>query len=81
MSRIVKGAGTFLQGRPWAAVVVPTVTVGSVARDKVAGWQGALDESELWRYGIRRDALIAGYFFKDRRLTIDWSAQQLIIEE
>jgi hypothetical protein len=81
MSRIVKGAGTFLQGRPWAAVVVPTVTVGSVARDKVAGWQGALDESELWRYGIRRDALIAGDFFKDRRLTIDWSAQQLIIEE
>ena len=30
LSRLVKGAGQFLQGRPWSSVVVPTVAVGPV---------------------------------------------------
>ncbi len=81
VSRMVKGAGTFLQGRPWAAAVVPAVTLGPVARDKLAGWVGALDSSELWRHGVRRDALISHDFFKGRRVTIDWATHNLVFEE
>src|SRR5206468_8271056 len=81
LSRLVKGAGLWLQGRPWAEVVVPSVTVGPVVKDKVPGWSGALDSSELWRHGVRRDAVLSGDFFRGRRLTIDWQARQLIFEE
>jgi len=81
MSRIAKGAGTWLQGRSWTAVVIPTVTVGPVAKDKVTGWRGALDSSELWRHGVRRDALLSGDFFRGRRVTIDWRAHELIFED
>jgi len=81
MSRIAKGAGQWLQGRPWAAVVVPSVTIGSMTQDKVQGWSGALDSSELWRHGVRRDALIAGDAFRDWRITIDWQAHELVIED
>ena len=80
MSKIAKGAGQFLQGRPWAAVVVPTVTVGPIAREKLAGWSGALDSSELWRHGVRRDALLSHDFFRDRRMTIDWDRRELVFE-
>ena len=80
LARIAKGAGQFLQGRPWAAVVVPTVTVGGVARDRLAGWSGALDSSELWRHGVRRDALLSHDFFKDRRVTFDWDRRELVFE-
>jgi Aspartyl protease len=80
-SRLVKGAGQWLQGRPWAAVTVPAVTVGPVVKDKVPGWLGALDSSELWRHGVRRDALLSNEFFRDRRLTIDWKARELAIDE
>src|SRR6185295_3648852 len=62
VSRLVKGAGSWLQGRPWARVTVQSVAVGPVVEDKVPGWLGALDASELWRHGVRRDALIAGDF-------------------
>jgi len=81
MSRLAKGAGQFLQGRPWASVVVPTVTVGPIVRDRLQGWSGALDASELWRQGVRRDALLSHDFFKGRRLTIDWARHELVIEE
>ena len=81
VSRLVKGAGQFLQGRPWAAVVVPTVTVGPVASDRVAGWSGALDSSELWRHGVRRDALLSHDFFRNRRVTFDWQKRELVFEE
>src|SRR5437867_4776106 len=81
LSRIVKGAGQYLQGRPWAAVVVPTVSVGSVARDRVPGWLGALDASELWRHGVRRDALLSHDFFQNRRVTFDWERHELLFQE
>lgn len=81
VSRLMKSAGSWLQGRPWTAVVVPTVAVGTVVRDKVPGWSDALDSAELWRYGVRRDALLSHDFFRGRRVTIDWSARQLIFEQ
>jgi hypothetical protein len=81
LSRLAKGAGSFLQGRPWTAVVVPAVVVGPVAKDQVPGWLGALDSSELWRHGVRRDALLSSEFFRGRRVTIDWRARELVFEE
>ena len=81
VSRLVKGAGAWLQGRPWTAVVVPTVSVGAVVRDRVPGWSDAMDSAELWRYGVRRDALLAGEFFGGLRVTIDWTRHELVIEE
>jgi len=80
MSRLAKNAGSWLQGRSWSSVVVPAVTVGPVVQSKVAGWVGALDASELWRHGVRRDGLLAGDFFRDWRVTIDWRAQKLVVE-
>jgi hypothetical protein len=80
LSKLAKGAGQFLQGRAWASVVVPTVTVGPIARDKVAGWSGALDSGELWRHGVRRDVLLSHDFFRDRRMTIDWERHELVFE-
>ena len=61
-------------------MLVPAITVGPVAQDKVQGWSGALDSAELWRHGVRRDALLAGDFFRDWRVTIDWQAHELAIE-
>ena len=81
VSRIMKGAGSFLGGRPWYEVGVPGVSVGPLARDKVPGWSGALDSGELWRHGVRRDAILAGEFFRDRRVTIDWQRMELRVEE
>jgi hypothetical protein len=81
VSRLVKSAGSWLQGRSWTAVVVPTVAVGPVVRDKVPGWSDALDSSELWRHGVRRDALLSHDFFRGCRVTIDWGAHELIVEE
>lgn len=81
VSRLVKGAGQYLQGRPWASCVVPAVAVGPIVKDRVAGWQGALDSGEIWRHGMRRDALLSSDFFRDRRFTIDWKAQELLFEE
>ncbi len=80
MAKLAKGAGQVLQGRPWASVVVPIVTVGEIARDRLAGWSGALDSGELWRHGVRRDALLSHDFFRDRRLTIDWERRELVFE-
>jgi tetratricopeptide repeat protein/aspartyl protease len=80
LSRVAKGAGAFLQGRPWSGVTVPTVSVGGVVKDKVPGWLGALDESELWRHQVRRDALLASEFFRGHRVTFDWRAREMVIE-
>ncbi len=80
VARMVKGAGEFLHGTPWSPVVVPSVTVGTLAEDKVPGWIGALDASEMWRHGVRRDALLSHDFFKGRRLTIDWAKHELVVE-
>jgi len=80
MSKVLHGAGSVLQGVPWAGVTVPTVTVGPLARTKVAGWAGALDNAELWRHGVRRDAILSQEFFKDQRVTIDWQKRELVVE-
>ena len=81
VARLIKGAGSVLQGRPWAAVKVPAVTVGPLARDRVPGWSGALEDAELWRHGVRRDAILSHDFFKGQRLTIDWEKRELVVEE
>ncbi len=81
LSRWVKGAGVWLQGRPWAPVMVPTVTIGSVVQDRVPGWSGALDATELWRHGARRDALLGPNAFANRRMTFDWATQTLHFED
>ena len=80
VSRALSTAGSRLQANPWAAVQVATVTVGPVARDKVHGWSGALDPAELWRHGVRRDAVLSSEFLGGRRVTIDWEKQVLVIE-
>lgn len=80
VARLVKGAGVFLQGHPWVQVVVPTITVGALAHDKVKGWSGAFDPSELWRHGVRRDGLLGPDFFSDRRVTFDWAGRRLLVE-
>ncbi len=80
VSRAIKGAGNVLQGTPWAAVNVPNLTVGPLVRNKVRGWSGALDGSELWRHGVRRDAILSHDFFKDQRVTIDWEKLELVVE-
>ena len=68
-------------GAQWYEVGVPSVAVGPVVHDKVPGWSGALDASELWRHGVRRDAVLGGEFFENRRLTIDWQRRELVVEE
>jgi hypothetical protein len=80
VSRVIKGAGSVLQGTPWAAVSVPNVVVGPLLRGKVRGWSGALDDVELWRHGVRRDAILSHDFFKDQRVTIDWERRELVVE-
>ena len=79
MARLIKGAGSVLQGRPWTAVTVPNVAVGPLLREKVAGWSGALDDSELWRHGVRRDGILSHDFFRDQRVTIDWGRHELVV--
>ena len=80
VAKVMKGAGAWLQGRPWAQVVVPTVSVGPIVRDRVPGWSGALDAGELWRHGVRRDALLSNDFFRGRRVTLDWEKHELVFE-
>jgi tetratricopeptide (TPR) repeat protein len=80
VSRAVGGAGAFLRGLSWAAVQVPTITVGSIVKDNVRGWSGAYDAAELWRHGVRRDAALSCDFLRGRRVTIDWEPMHLVIE-
>lgn len=80
ISRMVKGAGSFLQGRPWAQVSVGTVSLGTQVSDKLPAWSGAYSSSELWRHGLRRDAMLGPEWFKGRRMTIDWVKQDLVFE-
>ena len=81
VARAARRAGSLLQGRPWTRVTVPTVSVGPVVAERVPGWAGALDPAELWRHGVRRDALLSHDFFAQRRVTIDWSARELVFED
>jgi len=81
ISRMVKGAGSFLQGRPWSQVSVGTVSIGTQVSDKLPAWSGAYSTSELWRHGLRRDAMLGPEWFKGRRVTIDWVKQDLVFED
>jgi hypothetical protein len=81
MSRLVKSAGSWTTGRPWTQCSVPTVSVGPVVAARVDGWSGALDSSEMWRHGVRRDALVSHDFFRGKRVTIDWEKRELLFEE
>ena len=80
ISRAMRSAGSQLQGLPWARVQVATVTVGPIVKDKVTGWSGAFDSAELWRHGVRRDALLSSGFLSGRSVTIDWEKRELVIE-
>ena len=80
MANLVRGMSSILQGAPWSQVTVPSVTVGSVTHDRVDGLSGALDSSELWRWGVRRDAVLGPAFFTDRRVTFDWARHELVFE-
>ncbi len=81
ISKLVKGAGAWLQGRAWTQVSVPSVTLGSVAFEKQPAWSGAMEPVELWRHGVRRDALLGPGILRGRRMTIDWTRRELVFEE
>ncbi|MEQ1832835.1 MAG: aspartyl protease family protein [Candidatus Eisenbacteria bacterium] len=81
VSRVMKGAGSWLQGRAWAAVNVPALALGSVAFDKLSGWSGAMEPIELWREGVRKDALLGPGVFLGRRVSIDWQRHELVFED
>ena len=80
VSKMVKGAGSWLQGRPWAQVNVPALTIGNVAYDRVLGWAGAMEPVEMWRHGVRRDGLLGPGILLKRRVTIDWTRRDLVFE-
>jgi hypothetical protein len=81
MANFVHGVGTMLQGVRWSQVVVPSVTLGSVARARTDGWSGAMESAELWRWGVRRDGVLGPLFFEDRRVTFDWARHDLLFED
>ncbi len=81
MSDTVHGEGSMLQASPWSQVMVSTLAIGPIARDHVEGWSGEMDASELWRWGIRRDAVLGPRFFADRRVTFDWARHELVFED
>jgi hypothetical protein len=81
VSKLVTGAGTWLQGRPWAQVNVASLTLGRAAFDKLPGWSGAMEPTEMWRHGVRRDALLGPGILRGRRTTIDWAHRELVFED
>jgi predicted aspartyl protease len=80
VSKAIKGAGSWLGGRPWSQVNVPALSIGNVAYDKVAGWAGAMEPLEMWRHGVRRDGLLGPGILLKRRVTIDWTRRDLVFE-
>ncbi len=74
-------SGSWLRASPWIGVTVPSVSVGQMVRERVPGWSDAMEYRELWRHGVRRDAILGGDFFRGRRLTIDWQELRLVIEQ
>jgi hypothetical protein len=81
VSKLVKGAGAWLGGRAWAQVNVPSLTLGSVAFDKQPAWSGAMEPIEMWRHGVRRDALLGPGILRGRKVTIDWTRRDLVFED
>ena len=80
MSRLMKSAGGPLQGASWAQASVPGVVLGAVARDHMSGAAGGMDSAEMWRHGVRRDAVLGADFFRGLRVTIDWNRHELLFE-
>ena len=80
MSRITKGAGSWLGGKSWTRVTLPSASAGPITSGKLDGWSGAMDSADLWRHGVRRDALLSNDFFNDYRVTYDWAARSLVFE-
>ena len=81
VSRLVKGAGVWLQGRAWAQVSVPSLTLGSLAFEKQPAGSGAMEPIEMWRHGVRRDALLGPGVLRGRSMTIDWNKRELVFED
>jgi hypothetical protein len=80
ISRALGSAGRLTGGQPWAGVQVPTVTVGPVVQEKLSGCSGALASADLWRHGVRRDALLSSDFLRRLRVTVDWERRELVFE-
>jgi hypothetical protein len=40
-----------------------------------------MDATELWRHGVRRDAVLGPGILLKRRMTIDWTRRELVFEE
>lgn len=80
MSNLMRGPGMVLQGRPWAQVGIPTLTLGGVVGDRVSGWMGAMDPGEAWREGVRLDGLLGPEWFRGRRVAFDWQKHELHIQ-
>lgn len=81
VSKLMKGAGSWLQGRAWAQVNVPNVALGSTVFDRQPGWSGAMEPIEMWRHGVRRDALLGPGIVRGRRMTIDWTRRDLVFAD
>jgi hypothetical protein len=81
IAKVMRGAGSVLAGQSWVECGVPSIAVGPIADSGVRGGSGALDAGELWRHGVRRDAVLASEFFRAYRVTIDWEKHELIFEE
>lgn len=80
ISRAVRNAGAVLQGHAWAQTTVNAAMVGTVACDKLTAWSGAFDAYEMWRHGMRRDALLGPEVWEKRRVTFDWEKSELRVE-
>jgi len=80
VSRLMKGAGSWIGGSSWSRVTVSGATAGPIASGKLDGWSGAMDSADLWRHGVRRDALLSNDFFDKYRVTYDWAARSLVFE-
>jgi hypothetical protein len=80
LSRAMGSARRLAGGQTWATVTVPTVTVGPLVQEGLDGCAGALGSADLWRHGVRRDALLSSDFLRRQRVTIDWDRRELVFE-
>lgn len=81
VAKLAKGAGAFLQGKPWSAVSVSSLTLGRAVYDKQPAWSGAMEAVEMWRHGVRRDGLLGPGILQGRNTTIDWTRRELVVED
>lgn len=81
VAKMIKSMGALLTGQSWTEVSAPTIAVGPVVKNRVPGWSGAMDSGEMWRHGVRRDAILSSDFFRGRAVTIDWARHELVFEE